>query len=95
MPKPPNIQRPTKLHLALPEDVRAKLDLFLYSQVEGRIPHGAYQKFLVERIQEYFSRTDVSVLKLAAAIVGKHELPKTREHLLQIAQTLESKDANP
>jgi hypothetical protein len=56
MPRKPNILRPTPLKLMLPEDIRAKLDLILYSEVEGRVPLGAYQRFFLERLQEYFSR---------------------------------------
>lgn len=52
----PNIIRPTKLTMHLPEDVRARLDLYLFSPLEGRIPKGAYQRFIVERIQEFFSK---------------------------------------
>lgn len=51
----PNIIRPIKLTTTFPEDIRAKLDLHLYSPVEHRVPQGAIQKFLVERVQEYFS----------------------------------------
>lgn len=50
----PNILRPTKLTLMLPEDIRAKLDLLLFSEVEGRVPKGAYQRFFIERINEFF-----------------------------------------
>jgi hypothetical protein len=50
----PNIVRPVKLTINLPEDVASKLALFLFSELEGRIPHGAYQKFFVERINEFF-----------------------------------------
>ena len=57
MPRPPNVIRPSLLHLALPEDIRAKLDLFLWSDLEGRVPKGAYQRFFMERIQEYFGWT--------------------------------------
>lgn len=52
--KPPKIIRPIRLHTTLPEDIRAKLDLHLYSEVEGRVPFGAYQKFILERIAEFF-----------------------------------------
>lgn len=55
--KTPKILRPTRLHMALPEDVRAKLDLYLYSEVENRVPFGAYQAFFVQRIREFFSET--------------------------------------
>jgi hypothetical protein len=55
MPRRPNIIRPVRLITTFPEDIRTKLDLFLYSPIEGRVPKGAYQKFLIERIQEFFA----------------------------------------
>lgn len=51
--RPPNVMRPTQLTTNIPEDLRAKLDLYLYSTVEGRVPHGAYSRFLAERIREF------------------------------------------
>lgn len=54
MPRSPNFDRPASLHLKLPETVRAKLDLHLFSDVEGRVPQGKYQEFFIERIGEYF-----------------------------------------
>lgn len=51
----PNVIRPIKLNISLPEDIRAKLDLYLYSEAEGRVPMGAYQRFFIERINEFFS----------------------------------------
>jgi hypothetical protein len=41
----------------LPEDVRAKLDILLWSAVEKRVPLGAYQAFFLERIRDYFERS--------------------------------------
>lgn len=52
--RPPNVLRPTQLTTNLPEDLRAKLDIHLFSTIEGRVPHGAYSRFLVERIKEFF-----------------------------------------
>lgn len=54
--RPPNIQRPVAMNLHLPEDIRAKLDVYLFSNVEGRIPKGAYQAFFIERINEFFAK---------------------------------------
>jgi len=54
MPRKPDVVRPTLLHVSLPEDVRARLDLALFSELEGRVPKGAYQRFFIERIQEFF-----------------------------------------
>ncbi len=58
MSRPPNILRPIKLTTTLPEDIHAKLTLYLYSEAEGRVPAGAYQRFLVDRITEFFSRRE-------------------------------------
>jgi hypothetical protein len=46
MPKPRRTIRPTYLNLAIPEDLRAILDLHLFSPLEGRVPHGAYTAFI-------------------------------------------------
>lgn len=54
MPKPPNVIRPTQLTVALPADIRARLDLHLWSDLERRVPHGAYAKFLTQLLREYF-----------------------------------------
>lgn len=51
-----NIVRPVKLHLHIAEDLRAKVDLHLFSTLEGRVPVGAYRRFFEELIQDYFSR---------------------------------------
>lgn len=55
MPAPMKLIRPVKFTSALPEDVKARLDLHLYSEAERRIPKGALQDFLISRIGEYFS----------------------------------------
>lgn len=54
----PNILRPTKLNLAIPEDIRAKLDLHLWSEVEGRIPKGAYSKLIIQLLTDYLSKRE-------------------------------------
>lgn len=56
MARQPDILRPIRLHTTFPEDIRAKLDLYLYSEAEGRVPKGAYQRFIIERIRQFFSR---------------------------------------
>jgi hypothetical protein len=56
MSRQPNLKKPTKLTLMLPEDIRLRLDRFLYDPSMGRVPIGAYQAFFVARINEYLSR---------------------------------------
>jgi hypothetical protein len=56
MPSKPLIMRPIKLTTTIPEDVYGRMALHLYSEIEGRIPKGAIQRFLVDRINEFFNR---------------------------------------
>ena len=52
------VTRPTKLTMHLPEDVRGRIDLHLFSKVEGCIPKGSYQRFFLQLIREYFAKLD-------------------------------------
>lgn len=52
------IIRPVKLTTTFPEDIRVKMDLYLFSKVEGRVPKGAYQEFLVGLIKEFFTKLE-------------------------------------
>jgi len=54
----PLITRPTTLHMHIPEGIRARLDLYLHSDLEGRVPKGAYQAFFSERITEFFNQEE-------------------------------------
>jgi hypothetical protein len=44
------------LHLKLEARHRARVDLFLYSELEGRVPKGGHKAFFEARIEEFFSR---------------------------------------
>lgn len=54
MPRPKNSNPSVPLHVYLPPDARARLDLHLYSEAEERVPQGAYARFLSARIREFF-----------------------------------------
>lgn len=56
MAKPANVIRPRKLTIHLPEDQATRLDLYLWSESQQRVPHGAYQAFFIDRIKEFFDR---------------------------------------
>lgn len=61
MSRPPLILRPVKITTYLPEDLHAKLMLHLYSPSEQRVPKGAIQRFLVERVLDYFGAPNANV----------------------------------
>jgi hypothetical protein len=46
------------LHVKLDAPLRAQLDLFLYSELEGRVPKGAYKGLIEGLLREFFGRHD-------------------------------------
>lgn len=55
MARPSNILESKDLHVMIPEDIYARMKLHLWSDVQSRVPLGAYQRFIVERIREFFT----------------------------------------
>lgn len=54
MPRPKKTVRTVYKNIGLPEDLVARLELELYSEVEGRIPHGAQQEFFTRLLRTHF-----------------------------------------
>lgn len=67
MPRRAELDRPVSLNLKLPESIRARLDLALFSTLEGRVRQGTYQEFFLARIQEFFEwrRLDLGLFGFA------------------------------
>ena len=58
MPKPRKSIRPIEKSISLPEDMVAKVELQLYSELEGRVPHGAWSRYLQALIAADLARKD-------------------------------------
>ena len=58
----PNTVPTVATNIHFPEPVRARMDLHLFSEVEGRVPLGAYQRVLTPLVQDFF---DTQLLDLA------------------------------
>lgn len=74
------------LFLMLPASVRTRLDLHLFSELEGRVPQGSYQQFFLERIREFFDsrRLDLSPFGLPGYYVfGPKGMIEGLEQLLK------------
>lgn len=61
MSRPKQITPKVHLHITLSAELREKLDKAVWSEVEQRIPAGALQKFIEERLREYFSYDKLEV----------------------------------
>lgn len=51
MARPRKAIRPVEKTISLPEDLVAKVELELYSDVEGKVPFGAWQRYLERLIR--------------------------------------------
>lgn len=60
MPRRKLLIRPYELHVSLPGDVHEKLKRFLTSDRSGSVPQGAYQRFFLERIEEFFRKLEAT-----------------------------------
>ena len=54
--RPKSLSPSIDTHLFLPEEIYARISLALWSDAEGRIPHGQMSKFFVARANEFFAR---------------------------------------
>jgi hypothetical protein len=52
MPRPKKIVRPVEKRISLPEDLVAQVELKLWSELEGKVPFGAWQEYLVRLIRK-------------------------------------------
>lgn len=87
MPRKPNIDKPTQLELSIPTSERGKLDLLLFSELEGRVPQGSYSNFFRERLDEYLTwkRIDLSAYGFPPGyfVSGPKEMIQMLEERLQ------------
>ena len=76
MPRRPNIDRPVRLELKMRASIRHRLDLWLWSESEQRVPKGKYQEFFEERTQAFFNnaRLDLAPFGLEGSIEGPKDV---------------------
>ena len=56
MPRPRKAIRPIEKNISLPEDIVARVDLELFSEVEGKVPFGAWQRYIEGLIRADLAR---------------------------------------
>lgn len=91
--RPRNAIPSRDLHLMLSEQDAARLDLYLYSEAEQRIPFAAKQRFFTERLREYFERASLDLgLYFHELPPGSH-IYAAPSVVLKLKQKLESLEA--
>lgn len=59
------------LNTTLPVPLRARLDEWLYSPLERRVPKGAYQAFFIARITEFFNESHLDLAPFLGTFPGE------------------------
>lgn len=61
MPRRPSPVPLEHIHVTVPAAEKQRVELLLYSEAERRVPQGAWQGFILERIREYFDYTTLDL----------------------------------
>lgn len=80
MPRPRKTLRPISKNIHLPEDIVLQTELFLYSEVEGKVPYGAWQGLIEKLLREHFERV-AQQAKFALEAQTVVESPKDWEEI--------------
>ncbi len=88
MPRKPAVTPNKHLHTTIPADLAARLDILLWSELENRVPQGAYQEFICNAIRDFFNKRTIDLAPyLPEATPGQHMItgtPNTLRLLLTV-----------
>lgn len=93
MARPKKVIRCKAKNLLLPENLIAKVDLELFSELEGKVPFAAWQTFTVKCIENYFAIRAANTKyrqeldKLNTCPVNTQEAERIRELITLINET--------
>lgn len=60
MARPRKTDRPSPLQINLPESLKARLTMLLFSPAEGRVPQGAWSTFFTTLAEQALERLDAA-----------------------------------
>lgn len=88
MPKPRNLIPSRRLNLHLREDLSTQLDLLLFSELEQRVPEGAYKAWFEQRIREYIASKHLDLAPWTDSPPGAFIVSGTSEAVRVLEKTL-------
>ncbi len=53
MPRPKKTDRPRRLEVSIPESILSRVQIELFSEVEGRVPFGALSELVAQQLAEW------------------------------------------
>lgn len=95
MPRSAAITPNYHLHTTLPPELARRLQDYLWSDSEGRVPKAAYQTFFTARIQEYFSLRQVDLAPWLNTNLGECVVSGTDASIARLIKHLQNQHASP
>lgn len=59
MPKPKRVDRPIMKNISLPQSIVIPVELDLWSELEMRVPHGAWSRLVEQLLRDYLGKKGV------------------------------------
>lgn len=84
--RPPLVNPTRALNVHLDEQQAARMDLFLFSELEGRVPKGSYQRFFNDLLRRFFDHQELDLGPFIGALPGEHVIRGTPETLAKLSQ---------
>lgn len=88
----PNAIPSQQLNVALPLPLYTQLSAILYSELEGRVPYGAYSRFLIDLLRGHLTAERLDLAPFTGAAPGALCVQGSPESITQLRQLLESQN---
>lgn len=56
MPQPFKADRPIEKTISIPTSIHTRVELQLFSELEGRVPHGAWSRLTSKLLEEWLAK---------------------------------------
>jgi hypothetical protein len=89
MGRQPSIRKSSPLEVSLDEELRALLDIRLWSQAENRVPKGAYKTYLDRLLAVDLKGDRLDLAPYAGTLPGAATVTGSREAIAVLKETLE------
>lgn len=90
MARPASINKPIEKKLSLDAELVARVELALFSDLEGRVPYGAWSGLIEQLLREYFNRAErqraLAEALQVAAISGDPEAAHSAADALLVSE---------
>jgi hypothetical protein len=76
------------LNVALPLPLYTQLGAYLFSELEGRVPHGAYSRFMIELLRKFFTQESIDLAPYVGSPAGAFVIDGAPETIAALERLL-------